>query len=246
MKIVITGGSRGIGKVLTEHLSKKHEVIIISKNIKSLDKTKKELGIKGYCTDVSKIDGIKEIFNDIENFDALINCAGILGPVGFLVDNDQDQWIKTINVNLIGTVNACKAAVQFLSDNGKIINISGGGSAYPRIYHTAYACSKIAVVRFTEILAKEFEEEKINIKINVIAPGAHKTDMWNDETFDEHPTNWADKENLFSMVDFLLDNNKINGRFIHIKDDKEKLLLNQNNDMFTLRRIDEFKFEPVK
>lgn len=61
---------------------------------------------------------------------------------------------------------------------GKIVNLSGGGSAYPRPRFSSYAASKAAVVRLTETLAQEVKE--FNIDINAIAPGAVNTRLLNE------------------------------------------------------------------
>ena len=58
---------------------------------------------------------------------------------------------------------------------GKIINMSGGGAAYPRPRFSAYSASKAAVVRLTETLSEELKE--FNIQVNAIAPGAVNTRM---------------------------------------------------------------------
>jgi len=57
--------------------------------------------------------------------------------------------------------------------SGKIINLSGGGAAYPKPMFSAYACSKASVVRLTEVLAEEVKE--FNVQVNAIAPGPVKT-----------------------------------------------------------------------
>ncbi|UCC91436.1 MAG: SDR family oxidoreductase [Candidatus Aenigmatarchaeota archaeon] len=246
MKIVITGGSRGIGRIIAESLKEEHEVVIISKNRSSLEKTKNEIGVEGHQADVRNYKEVEDVMKHVGKFDVLINCAGILGPVGFLQENDTEEWEETIRVNLIGTVNCCKSSIRFLSENGKIINFSGGGSAFPRTWHTAYAASKAAVVRFTETFAKELEERGMNIRVNVIAPGPHKTDMWKGETKDEEPEQWADKEELIVLIEFLLENENLNGKFIHIKDDKGLLESDLSDDIFTLRRIDDFRFRKKK
>lgn len=245
MKIVITGGSRGIGRMLAEHLKFRHEIFIISNNPESLSTAKKSMKVEGFCADVSDFIGIRKVFGLIKNFEVLINCAGILGPVGFLGENSMDFWEKTLKINLIGTVNTCKASLPFISRKGRIINIAGGGAAFPRLYHTAYASSKAAVVRFTETFAKELEEKNSFVKVNVIAPGAYRTDLWKGESYDQE-TKWADPKDLFSLIDFLIENNTLNGKFIHIRDDKQKLSSEQNDDDFTLRRIDNIKFGESK
>jgi len=245
MKIVITGGSRGIGRMLAEQLSRRHDVVIISKDPKSLEKAARQLGAEGHCADVGNYREVEKVFRKIKSLDALINCAGVLGPVGFLGDNDPADWENAIRVNLLGTVNCCKAALPNLSGRGVIINIAGGGSAHPRIYHTAYASSKAAVVRFTETLAKELEDRKMGIRVNVIAPGTHRTGIWQGEIY-EKQSEWTEPGKLFSIVDFLLRNEKLNGRFIHIKDDKKILMSKMGPDMFTLRRIDGKEFRASK
>jgi len=248
MRIVITGGSRGIGRILTESLLQDHEIIVLSKTKKSTEKIKKELKVKAYTTDVSDYDDVKKTFKKIGKIDALINCAGVLGPVGGLWDNNIKDWAKTIQINLIGTVNCAKAAMPNLrKSHGKIINLSGGGSAYPRLYHSAYASSKAAVVRFTECLAKDLIEDGLEVDVNVIAPGAHKTDMWGGEKHDKEPSEWADPRLLVKLVNFLLSEKSdgITGRFIHIKDDYEKLEKTEDSDHLTLRRIDGFKFGKI-
>ncbi|MBU0761595.1 MAG: SDR family oxidoreductase [Candidatus Altiarchaeota archaeon] len=243
MKIVVTGGSRGIGRLIVGDLIKEHEVIVVSKSKESTDRIKDELGVKAYSADVTDYLEIEKTFRKIGSFDALINCAGVLGPVGPISQTDMKQWKKTLDVNLIGTVNCCKAAISHMSGKGKIINLSGGGAAYPRIYHSAYAASKAAVVRFTENLAQDLLHDGTKVAVNVVAPGAHKTDLWGGETFDEEPGQWADPQLLFKLIRFLLskESDGVNGRFIHIKDD----YLNfdkSDQDMFTMRRIDDFKY----
>jgi 3-oxoacyl-[acyl-carrier protein] reductase len=109
--------------------------------------------------------------------DILVNNAGMLGPIGPLHENNIDEWIKTVHVNLIGTFLCCRAVlpVMIRQGRGKIINLSGGGAAYPKPNFSAYACSKAAVVRLTETLAEEVKD--YNIQVNAIAPGAIKTRM---------------------------------------------------------------------
>lgn len=259
MKIVVTGGSRGIGKKIIDNLKKGNNIIVISQSAKSIDSIAKQ-GIKGYVGDVSDFNKIKEIFNNIGPFHALINCAGILGPVGLFSENSMQDWSRTIEVNILGTVNCCKAAIPLLkahsesSTNAKIINLSGGGAAYPRLYHTAYACSKAGVVRFTEGLAEDLKKDndlkkgKIQIDVNVIAPGAHKTGLWNEETHDKKPEKWAEPNDVIRLVKFLLSekSNGITGKFLHIKDGYAGLDSNvSDTDLFTLRRIDDFMFAKI-
>lgn len=222
MNILVTGATGGIGQEICQALST-HKIIA--------------LGTKD--VDVSDPLKVKKIFSKIKKLDVLINCAGILGPVGKFENNDLSQWEKTIKVNFLGTVYTSYFALPLLkkSIRGKIINFAGGGSAYPRPFHTAYGSSKTAVVRFTETLAQEYP----NLDINAIAPGAYKTKIWDGETYDKEPDRWGDVDRLKSFIKFLISKKSdgISGRFIHYKDEWKSFKKNKlSKDVFTLRRVE--------
>lgn len=222
MNILLTGATGGIGQEIYQALSS-HKIIA--------------LGTKD--VDVSDKDKVKKLFSKIKKLDVLINCAGILGPVGKFEDNDLDKWERTLKVNFLGSVYTSYFALPLLkrSRRGKIINFAGGGSAYPRLFHSAYGSSKTAVVRFTETLAQEYP----SLDINVIAPGAYKTKIWDGETYDKQPDRWGDINRLKSFIKFLVSRKSdgISGKFIHYKDDWENFNKKKlSKDVYTLRRVE--------
>ncbi len=182
---IITGGSGGIGKGIASGFAREGSHLVLSaRNPLDLEVAKRE--VQGYGSrveifpaDVSKEKGVKELVDfTLERFgtiDILVNCAGIYGPIGFVIDIDTDGWTEAININLCGTFICIKAVLPTMIKNrkGKIINLSGGGAASPLPRFSAYGISKAAVVRLTETLAKEVEG--YNIDINAIAPGAVNT-----------------------------------------------------------------------
>lgn len=184
--IVVTGGSQGIGMCMaTEFAKLKAKVIISSRTKEDLDETAKKIrAAGGFCEpiamDVSDYSQVKKIFDFIikkyTKIDVLINCAGIYGPLGPLETNDIEKWAKTVQINLIGTVNCIQCVVPVMKKQGygKIINIAGGGvggAIKPNM--SAYVTSKAAIVGFTEALATELKE--FNIQINAISPGPVNT-----------------------------------------------------------------------
>jgi NAD(P)-dependent dehydrogenase (short-subunit alcohol dehydrogenase family) len=112
--------------------------------------------------------------------DVLVNCSGVLGPIGPLQDAAVERWVETIEVNLIGGFYLVRAVLPAMVavGRGKIIQFSGGGAAYGRPFFTAYSASKAALVRFTESLAAELRDK--NVHVNAIAPGPVNSRMWNE------------------------------------------------------------------
>lgn len=116
----------------------------------------------------------KETF---ERLDVLVNNAAIQDPIGPSWENSWEQWQAAIRVNLLAPVALCRLVVPWMAERrrGKIINLSGGGATGPRPNFSAYAVSKTALVRFSEILAAETSD--LGISVNCIAPGAMATAM---------------------------------------------------------------------
>jgi NAD(P)-dependent dehydrogenase (short-subunit alcohol dehydrogenase family) len=112
------------------------------------------------------------------SINVLVNCSGVLGPIGPTHDVPVEEWVETIEANLIGCFYLVRAVVPSMlaAGGGKVIHLSGGGAAYARPFLTAYSASKAALVRFTESLAAELRDN--NIQINAIAPGPVKSRMW--------------------------------------------------------------------
>jgi len=107
----------------------------------------------------------------------LVNNAGIYGPMGESEIVDWTEWVRTVEINLYGSVLACRALVPVFKrqGHGRIIQISGGGATNPLPRMSAYAASKAAAIRFAETLAEELKDT--GITVNAIAPGALNTRM---------------------------------------------------------------------
>jgi NAD(P)-dependent dehydrogenase (short-subunit alcohol dehydrogenase family) len=121
---------------------------------------------------------VEEIFARFGSLDCLVNCIGILGPIGPTSSVQPDEWVRAIEINLIGSFYLTQAVLpgMLAKSYGKIIHFSGGGAAYGRPFYTAYSASKAALVRFCESLAEEVRSSHIDI--NAIAPGPVHSRMW--------------------------------------------------------------------
>jgi NAD(P)-dependent dehydrogenase (short-subunit alcohol dehydrogenase family) len=187
---IITGASEGLGfEIAKKFILEGANITICSRNKKNLKLAKESLikilyssqRILAVPADVSKQSDVKRIINmTIKKFgkcNILVNNAGIYGPKDKIENINWKDWKKTIEINLFGSILMCKNLIKYFKKKnyGKIIQLSGGGATNPLPNLSAYATSKVAIVRFMETLALEVRD--FNIDINSIAPGALNTKM---------------------------------------------------------------------
>jgi 3-oxoacyl-[acyl-carrier protein] reductase len=181
-RIIITGGSQGIGYAVAEKcVSEGAEVLLVARNESDLKVAITKLSSlsqrnhRYYVLDVSNLEAVRHfaawITSEQLAIDGLVNCAGVYGPIGKSTDVDLGDFNKAININFLGTVFMCSAFAPMLSASArrKIVNFSGGGAATPFANYSAYATSKVAIVRFTENLSIELSSDLLDI--NCVAPG---------------------------------------------------------------------------
>ncbi|MCL5265291.1 MAG: SDR family oxidoreductase [Chloroflexi bacterium] len=184
---IVTGAGRGIGRAIALAIGgEQARLVVASRTLHEVEETAaalRSMGCQAFAVaaDVSNWKSARDLialaFVQYGGIHILVNNAGVQGPIGPLVQNDVDEWVRTIRVNLIGTFHCCKAAVPYMIQQrcGTIINLSGGGATAHRPHFSAYAASKAAVVRLTETLAEEVIG--YNIRVNAVAPGAVNTRM---------------------------------------------------------------------
>jgi NAD(P)-dependent dehydrogenase (short-subunit alcohol dehydrogenase family) len=187
---LITGASQGLGLEIARHyLEAGASVMICARGQTMLDQACLTLrGLAGpdqlvaaVRADISQPGDVARLvaaaLAQFGRLDILVNNAGVTGPNGALEDVDWAQWVRTIEINLLGTVLLSRAILPHFKQvrRGKFIQLSGGGAGSALPMQTAYATSKAAVVRFIETMAEE--TRPFHIEVNAVAPGALNTRM---------------------------------------------------------------------
>ena len=183
LRIVIAGGSSGIGARLAQALaSEGHRIFVCARRADRLASVADHFpGIETFVCDVSDDGQVRNFAAAIaaktDAVDVLINCAGGFGEIGSITVADSARWWRTLEVNLKGTYLVTQGMLPLLmkGKQPRVINFAGGGAFSPFPNFSAYACSKTAIVRLTECLAAELASS--NIRVNALAPGFVPTDM---------------------------------------------------------------------
>ncbi|NOQ75484.1 MAG: SDR family NAD(P)-dependent oxidoreductase [Crocinitomix sp.] len=223
-KIVIIGGSRGIGRALALQLSANHRVLVLARSVDKL-KELQEISL-GNNLMIGAVDltapNLREYLTTLitsyfPEVDVLINNAGYLVNKPFLELTEAD--IKdSFATNVFGLIQSCQAAVPLMEKKGgHIVNIGSmggfqGSSKFPGL--SVYSSSKSAVAGFSECLAEELKDK--NIQVNCLALGAAQTEML-EEAFPGYEAPVTANEMAKFIADFSLNaNGWINGKVIPV------------------------------
>jgi len=187
--IVITGGTKGIGKTIAEEFALLGaKVVIAARNHKLGKKSLKELKkITDHCifvrTDISKYKQVKNLIsatiNEFGAIDFMINNAANFTSVGdSVVDIKIKDWQKIFEVNMNGVFYCTQIAAKEMikqGSGGRIINVSSIIGITGKLNCSSYASTKGAINSFTKNAAIDLA--KHNILVNVIAPGVCNTEI---------------------------------------------------------------------
>jgi 3-oxoacyl-[acyl-carrier protein] reductase len=185
--VIITGGSRGIGKAIAEKFAQNGAnlaITCIKMSDEALDLVKNLecLGVKAkaYESDASNFDSAiklaENVFNDFGSIDVLVNNAGITKD-NLLLRMSEEDFNDVMKVNMNSVFNNTKAVLRQMlkQKNGSIINLSSVVGVKGNAGQSNYSSSKAAIIGFTKSVALELGSR--NIRCNAIAPGFIETEM---------------------------------------------------------------------
>lgn len=203
---LVTGGSAGFGLAIGRALLEAGaDVGLVARNAQRLQQARDQLaadfpGQRVVCeaADIADLAAVETAFAAIKQalggLNGVINNAGLARP-NRIVETDPAELALQVNTNFIGTVLACRVAIDLLQgeDNPRIINISSASAWHydEMSFLSIYAATKAAVERFTRDL--RLETQDLGIGVTCVRPGGAMTgfaDEWDGEVLKAAITHW--------------------------------------------------------
>ena len=171
---VVTGGASGIGAAVADLLRRRGAKVAVL----DLDPRDVPSGVLGITTDVtddaSVRTAIERVVAEYDALDIVVNNAGI-GAAGTIADNPDDEWLRVLDINVVGMVRVARAALPYLrrSSHASIVNTCSIAATAGLPNRALYSASKGAVLSLTLAMAADHIED--GIRVNCVNPGTADT-----------------------------------------------------------------------
>lgn len=175
MRVLITGGSRGLGRAIAEHLGGRGAAVgIIARHGEDLREAEAAIGDRGgvACAaaadvrDRAALEGaVSRIASSLGGLDALVCAAGQLRGIGPMAMKESETWWEDVEIALRGVHQAIRASLPRLRESGRasISVLVGPGHEGPLPFATGYGCAQAGLVRLVESLGLELKPEKVPV-----------------------------------------------------------------------------------
>ncbi|WP_160663597.1 SDR family NAD(P)-dependent oxidoreductase [Pseudarthrobacter sp. ATCC 49987] len=174
IRVIVTGGASGIGAATTSHLLRRGaKVAVLDLNPDGVPAS--ALAIQcDVANDASVRAAVERVARELGGIDVVVNNAGI-GAQGTVADNDDAEWHRVFDVNVVGAVRVCRAALPYLrrSPAAAIVNTSSLAATAGLPARALYAATKGAVRALTMSMAADHIRE--GIRVNCVNPGTADT-----------------------------------------------------------------------
>jgi 3-oxoacyl-[acyl-carrier protein] reductase len=172
-RVVVCGGSKGIGRAVAVGFARAGAAVsICARGAEALAATRAELGPKGHAAPCDLGDAaqiaryIGETEKALGGIDVLVNNAS-----GFGMADTEEGWAAALNVDVLATTRASRAAIPALkASRGSIINVSSISGFGPSARGPAYAAVKALLINYTQSQAAVLAPD--GVRVNAVAPGS--------------------------------------------------------------------------
>lgn len=210
LRVVITGGSRGIGRAIALRFAREGaQVVVLARTAADLDAVVKEIeeaGGQGFpgqmnLQDVGDIGAAmwRAAQSTGEVFDVLVNCAGAFAikPIDQM---DETLWNRMIEVNLSGPYHVIRESLEYLEGGNRphIFNVASIGAKQGFPGNTAYCASKYGLRGFSDALRLDLAER--GIRVSTVYPGQTDTDIWKDVEGDWDRSKMGKPEDVAEVI----------------------------------------------
>ncbi len=172
---IVTGGLSGLGAATAERL-RADGLRVITLDLAAAPESDPHAADHRQL-DISDDAAVGAVAAEVGPVDIVVNCAGIVGPNKPLIETTADEWRRTVDVNVMGTVATIRAFAPGMVARGwgRIVNVASmaGKDGNPNL--AAYSATKGAVIALTKSVGKELAQS--GVLVNVIAPAVIDTPM---------------------------------------------------------------------
>jgi short-subunit dehydrogenase len=182
-RILITGGSSGIGLAVAERLAQVGgRLVLLARGREAVTRAAARVGGSAVVADVSRADeteaAVQEAVRLLGGLDAVIAGAGA-GAYGPFAEMDVEDYERAVQITLLGTMNTVHAALPHLEEShGAIVVIGSVAGRVPAPWLAAYAAAKHGVRGFLRSLDGELRAQRRPVSVALIAPGPVDTPFW--------------------------------------------------------------------
>jgi short-subunit dehydrogenase len=209
-RVVITGGTTGIGREIAVQLTSLNCNVIIAgrsedhlqETLNAIKNTNPEGMCNGVLADLATPEGIARLFEEVDSLfgsqlDVLINNAAL--AYGSVSEGGYNDWNEVVNTNLLSYIACANEAIKRMEpyQNGHVINIGSMSADTKEEGSSIYVATKAGIQGFSESLRKEVNEKGINITL--IEPGAVDTDMQPQDT--QEKSEAVEKDEMLKAAD---------------------------------------------
>jgi NAD(P)-dependent dehydrogenase (short-subunit alcohol dehydrogenase family) len=234
--VIVTGAARGLGQEYARQFARRGANVAVN-DLRDCSETLEIIEQEGAAgiaakTDVTSAESTREmaqaVLDKFGRIDVLVNNAALYGSLAFVPFDrlDEDEWDATMNVNVKGIWQCCKAVVPIMKEqeSGSIVNISSLAATYGMPNGLHYTASKAAVIGATRGLARELGRH--NIRVNAVAPNVVNTDATG-EVFGDKRDKVIDVTMSQQAIRKPLETEDIVGAVLYLSSDHSKLTTGQ-------------------